>query len=198
LKKILIVGAGGIGSWLAANLYDLICWEQLPDSNVEITIADDDHVEAKNISYQNFEDEDIMDPKAAVLHARYGFKALEKRITDERDLYGYDCIVSAVDNPKFRRLLFEYCHVYSRTHWIDLRSEGRTIAAFTTSEKNTLEKMLDTLGPEDAEDGSCQLQFELDNDIIQQGNKIVAVIGSQYILNWHRFDTSPPVFSFNF
>ena len=51
--KILIVGAGGIGSWLCYFLHNLNNVYQLHD--VSITVADGDTVEKKNLRYQKFD-----------------------------------------------------------------------------------------------------------------------------------------------
>ena len=51
-RNILVVGAGGIGSWLASQLYELEIHGQLNDTNV--TFTDDDTVDTKNLTYQNF------------------------------------------------------------------------------------------------------------------------------------------------
>jgi len=69
-----------------------------------------------------------------------------------------------------------------------MRSEGRDIAIFTKSKKNTLDVMMKTLPKEDVENGSCQRQWEFENNIIQLGNRIVSSIGAQFILNWVRGD----------
>ena len=61
IKKILVVGAGGIGSWLAATFYHLKQHTQLPDTH--FTFADDDTVDTPNLSYQNFDEDDFMDFK---------------------------------------------------------------------------------------------------------------------------------------
>lgn len=175
-------------------LYELERHNQLKDA--EITIADDDTVENKNLTYQNFGLEDLTEEKAESLSARFGFGARVERITDPKSFKYFDCIVSAVDNAKFRRMLFKAADKNDELFWIDLRCEGRTIAAFTKHKVNTLKKMLATVPKEDnEEDGSCQLEYELSAGIIQNGNKIIAAIGSQYILNWLRKDTSPPEFS---
>lgn len=194
-RNILIVGAGGIGSWLAFNLFKLQEANQLGNVR-KIFLADDDTVEVKNIAYQCFENTDILETKVEALSDRFGelFSPMEKRIT-KQDLSdgcrwgNYDCIVSAVDNTEFRRVLFNYCDDHPSIYWIDLRSEGRTIAAYTKHEKNTLEVMMATI-PEEVKEGSCQRSFELSAGIIQNGNKIVAAIGSQFILNWLRGDSS--------
>jgi molybdopterin/thiamine biosynthesis adenylyltransferase len=197
-KNVLIVGAGGIGSWLAFNIYHNKKHKQLKDAS--FTIYDDDTVDVKNIGYQYFEEVDLADYKSEILGVRYDMGYKVTRITDT-DVFGYyDCIVSAVDNSIFRKLLFGY--VFSKegqnVHWIDLRSEGSTIAAFVKSPQNTYESMLATLPEEDTTEGSCQLGWELNQGIIQNGNKIVAAIGSQYLLNWYRGEFSPPSFSMRF
>ncbi len=193
-KKILIVGGGGIGSWLAPILYELERHEQL--NKAEITIADNDTIEEKTLTYQNFGLEDLTDDKAESLSARYGFGARVERIEDPKAFKHFDCVISAVDNAKFRRMLFKAADKNEALYWIDLRSEGRTVAAFTKHKVNTLEKMLATVPDEDTEEGgSCQLEYELSAGIIQNGNKIIAAVGSQYILNWLRSEDSPPEFS---
>ena len=202
-RNILIVGAGGIGSWLAFNLFKLQEAKQLGNVR-KIFLADDDTVEVKNIAYQCFENTDILETKAEALSDRFGdlFSPMEKRITIQ-DLYDgcrwgrYDCIVSAVDNTEFRKVLFNYASEYTDAHWIDLRSEGRTIAAYTKHEKNTLETMMATI-PTEVKEGSCQRDFEMSAGIIQNGNKIIAAIGSQFILNWLRGDSTMSSFSHTF
>ena len=51
MRKILIIGTGGIGSFLIPVLDKVGLYN--------ITVADPDIVEKKNIPYQNFSDEDI-------------------------------------------------------------------------------------------------------------------------------------------
>jgi len=190
MKRVLVVGAGGIGSWLAEHLYNLDTHGQFSD-NVSFTFADDDTVENKNLYYQNFFMEDIMDEKSESLSARYGFGSITSRIESEDQLNGYEGIVCCVDNSKFRKLLFNYVDKNEDVYWMDMRSEGRDIAVFTKNKKNTLEVMLKTLPKDDVEDGSCQRQWEFENNIIQFGNRIVSSIGAQYLLNWVRGDKNP-------
>lgn len=197
MKTLLIVGAGGIGSWLAGNLYESKIHGQLDD--LDITIADPDTVDQKNIGYQNFTMTDLLDNKAEVLANRYFMHAIPKKITDSKILDKYDCIVSAVDNSIFRRTLFDYSFTTKGQfkYWIDLRSEGRTVAIFTKA-KQSKEILNATLPAQDVDNGSCQLSFELDKGIIQRGNKIVAAIGEQTILNWYRGEPNVNNFSYRF
>lgn len=193
-RDILVVGAGGIGSWLGFFLDKLNEHHQM--DMAAISFADDDTVDMDNLPYQNFEMEDVTDNKADCLSMKYSFTALEKRITKASELERYGCIVCAVDNTKFRKLMFKTAEKQD-FYWIDLRSEGRAIAAFTKHKHNTLDVMMETI-PEDVKDGSCQLEYEKKAGIVQNGNKIVAAIGSQYILNWLRGEVNPPKFIHKF
>lgn len=191
MKKILIVGAGGISSWLINDLATLDKVGQLPGT--QIWVADDETVDLKNITYQNFEEKDILELKVSALAQRYNyfFKEIDKRILSESQLDGWDIIISCVDNVGFRKLLFSYCDGKDEPYWIDLRSEGRAIAFYTKHRKNTLDLLLSSLPPDDDnEGGSCQLAFELEAGIIQQGNKIISRIGSQLLLNHLRGETN--------
>ena len=106
--KILIVGAGGIGSFLARELNRLIINEQIND--IEITIADFDKVELKNLLYQNFDISNLNKNKAKVLGEKYCFNYIETEITRDKQLEEYNFIISCVDNAKARKLIFEYCY----------------------------------------------------------------------------------------
>jgi len=193
-KQILIVGGGGIGSWLAFYLYNLVEYDQL--KGAYITIADDDTVDSDNLAYQNFELEDLTDLKSETLSAKYGFGSSTDRIEKAKEFEHFDCVVCAVDNTKFRKLMFKTAEKQD-FYWIDLRSEGRAVAAFAKHEKNTLEVLMATV-PKDVKDGSCQLAYEKEAGIVQNGNKIIAAVGSQYILNWLRMQVNPPQFIHNF
>lgn len=186
MKNILIVGCGGIGSWLCSQLYNLKLFNQIKD--VSITVADDDTVDTKNLPYQKFEEIDLLDIKSEVMGSKYGFKVITERIVSESELNRFDCVISCVDNTSFRKLLFNWAFksANSKKYWIDLRSEGRSIAAFCKNKLNTKYTMMETLGSEEVEEGSCQLEYELSEGIVQIGNRIVATIGAQYLLNYLR------------
>ena len=195
--NILIVGAGGIGSWLCYYLHNLAQNNQLgKHGGMNISVADGDTVEDKNLSYQKFGIEDITDNKAMVMQSLYGFEAIPKLITQSEQFKNFDLIISCVDNTSFRRLMFIHCEK-TNTHFIDLRSEGTTVMALTKHPKNYIESLLATI-PEEIENASCQRSFEFQGGIIQQGNKIIAGIGSQFVLNYIREDKSPAKFSANF
>lgn len=189
MKKILIVGAGGIGSYLSSFIANSKENGQL--DKISVTISDNDTVDTKNLGYQNYSISEITENKAAAISLRYGFTADTKRIESAEQFKKFDCVISAVDNTPFRKLLFNECSSY----WIDLRSEGRQFAAYTKHPANTLEYLLDTLPKEEVLSGSCQRQYEFENNIIQTGNVLVAAIGRQMLLNWYRGEENLARFS---
>ncbi|KYK22730.1 hypothetical protein AYK24_00450 [Thermoplasmatales archaeon SG8-52-4] len=193
-RRIAVVGGGGIGSYFCRELYNFEQHGQYGAYSIEVTVWDDDTVDTKNLKYQNFQEFDLGDKKSEVLGMKYNFDYEVDRLTEESQLDAYDIVIAAVDNSQFRKLLYHWAEKNPEKHWIDLRSEGRSVAFFTKHEKNTLDKMLETLA-ETPEDGtSCQLAHELEKGIIQQGNKIIAAIGSQLFINYLRNEKNSPKF----
>lgn len=142
MRKILIIGAGGIGSYLIplldkTGLYD-------------ITVSDPDTVEEKNLTYQNFWCEELNKYKSACMKSRYATvtTSSEYPILTEKQLEGYELVICCVDNLDARRLLYR-----SSIAWLDLRSQGRN-AAYISYKADP--KMYDTMlaGP----DGSFSCQ----------------------------------------
>jgi len=79
--KVVMLGAGGTGSYVAMHLYRLM---HCLDRNVRIIIADGDSVEAKNLVRQHFAISDLGLNKAKVLAERYAaaFKMKAEYIPD--------------------------------------------------------------------------------------------------------------------
>lgn len=169
--KLLIVGCGGIGSYLAEYIYELIETGQL---DAEVTLMDNDMVEINQIKYQNFYAQDVGKPKCQALGERYRFKYINERLIN-KDLKGYDLIMVCVDNNKARTLVWD-----SSFEFIDLRATGRKIAAIPKCWDYY--KYLDN----DPNEYSCQDKADLDKGWIQLGNRIVAAIGCQMVLNHSR------------
>jgi len=140
MRKILIIGAGGIGSFLIPILARTKLYK--------ITVADPDIVEKKNLPYQNYEEEDVGVNKSTVMAVRYSVSNLPYAILTERQLEGYDLVISCVDNLSLRRTLYR-----TDVNWLDLRAQGRN-AAFISSDADP--SQYDTLlaGP----DGSFSCQ----------------------------------------
>lgn len=101
MTKIVIVGAGGLGSRIA---------EMLARPELELHIIDDDRVEAHNLRQGIFTQQHIGARKAEVvafLVARKGGQATwdDHALTDSPDFTEYDLVVDALDNHASRALL---------------------------------------------------------------------------------------------
>jgi len=196
-SKILICGVGGIGSMLCMELNRLVLNKQIDLNKTDITITDMDTIELKNLRYQNFTTDDLNKNKAEVLGERYCFDYLTEEITREEQLKPYDFIICCVDNAKARKLIMEYCFKENK-YFIDLRAEGRAIAIFTKTEKSNKEDLLKTIDTTNDKSTSCQLKYELENNIIQNGNVVVSAIVSQLILNRLRGEKNKERYLFYF
>ena len=187
-KKVLIIGAGGIGSHVAFEVGNLIELGQI-NPYIDFTLADDDRVELEQIRYQNFLADEVGMNKAEAITNRCFLKHSTERITSERQLKPYDIIIMCVDNNPTRELVINHIHKYDK-HLIDLRAEGRNIFALAVLHNGTekdLEEHLATLDLKDNASGSCQT--DLDKNEIHMGNRIVAYIGTQMLLNYLRGHT---------
>lgn len=189
--KVMIAGAGGNNSWLIKHLQELRDAGQISEE-IKFVIFDGDTIEIKNLKYQNFDRTDVLDNKAEVLAKRYDMGYVPSFITKESDFNTFDVVISGVDNKSFREMLFRYMEKHPEKYWIDLRAEGRTVAIFTKS-KRTLQQLLSTL-PNESRSASCQYEYDLSSGIIQLGNRIAAIIGAQYLLNYLRGLDNPPEF----
>ena len=68
---ILLVGAGGTGSWVAHILAQLAVWAKGAGIDLRLYFVDHDHVEQKNLVRQNFCPAEIGSPKSFSLAWRY-------------------------------------------------------------------------------------------------------------------------------
>lgn len=187
MQNVLVIGAGGIGSFFIETIMELKNNFVKGLEDVDFTVSDNDEVEEKNILYQNFTDDDILENKAEVLSNRYErLVSHNRKIETDDELKSYDIIVIAADNNDVRKLVFQHCYDNNK-YFLDLRSEGRGITLM--SPKKTLDEMFNTLGDLEGST-SCQLQHELDDRKIQLGNRIVAQMGAQALLNHLRGDNS--------
>lgn len=189
--KIIIIGVGGLGSFLVPEIMESIETGQLP-SDTEITIADDDIIEFNQIKpMQNFNLNDIGRNKAEVLRDNYMIQMLQYqsvalvkgRITKKSELKGYDLIISCCDNFPTRKMIIEYCHEEDK-QFMDLRATGRTIFGMVKA-KNIKDNMK-FVEEEDKKEYSCQDKEDLEKGWIQLGHKIIAMKGMQMILNISR------------
>ena len=166
-RKVLVIGAGGIGSFLIplldkVNLY-------------KITVADPDKVETKNITYQNFTEEDVGMNKAFVMG---GYKSVSNSIAypilTEKQMKGYDLVICCVDNLGLRKTLYN-----TKIKWLDLRAQGRNGAV--VSHKADI-KMYESLLS--GSDGSFSCQGDSwngTNEGVQFMQVVIAGLGAQWI-----------------
>jgi len=170
-RKILIIGVGGIGSFLVPLLDKVGMYD--------ISVADPDKVETKNLTYQNYTEEDVNLYKVSSMNARHNSvsKASQFPILTAKQMQGYDLVVCCVDNLSVRRTLYN-----SDIKWLDLRAQGRN-GAFVTSDADP--KMYDSLlaGP----DGSFSCQgdsWDGSNSGVHFMQVVIAGIGAQWIQRW--------------
>jgi len=186
--KMLIIGCGGIGSFLIEEMAKKIEQEQI-EYNELIHIADDDIVELKQLKYQNFKDDEIGEKKADVLAKRCKaldikiFKPISERIEKNSQLKDYDYFILCVDNERTRELVINYAHRHNKD-FIDLRANGRRI--FVMPKEKNISDNLKFVDNKDLTEYSCQDKADLENNRIQLGNKIVALMGVQALMNFQR------------
>jgi len=180
--KLLIVGAGGIGSWFIEELCNIIKSDQIRQE-LEIRVADNDIVELPQLLYQNFQPIEVGYNKARAISKRFslfGIKAIEKRIQKEYQLNGSDFVISCVDNEPTRELIINYAFK-NNIGFLDLRATGRRICAFP--KLNKIEDNLKFVDIQDTACYSCQDKESMKRGRIDNGNKIIALIGVQMFIN---------------
>ena len=170
MRKILIIGAGGIGSFLIplldkTNLYDL-------------HVYDPDIVEEKNLTYQNFGKEDVDKYKVNCMATRFNtVKPNPYPVLTTRQLKGYDLVICCADNLTVRRTLYN-----SDVSWLDLRAQGRNATLVSYKEKEELRNEL-TQGP----DGSFSCQgdaWEGKTEDVHFMQVAIAGMGAEWIQRW--------------
>jgi|TARA_Y100000114_G_scaffold44103_1_gene39707 D-arabinose 1-dehydrogenase-like Zn-dependent alcohol dehydrogenase len=172
MRKILVIGAGGIGSFLIQFLNKVKLYD--------ITVADPDKVEEKNIPYQNFGNGHIGHNKAEVMKNNY-YKSVSKAtpypILTEKQMQGYDLVVCCVDNLGVRRTLYN-----TSLKWLDLRAQGRN-AALVSHKANP--EMYDMLLAGDDRSYSCQGDsWDGTNKNVHFMQVAIAGLGAQWIQRW--------------
>ena len=170
-RKVLIIGAGGIGSFLIPLLNKTGLYK--------ITVNDPDIIEKKNISYQNFEVDEIEVKKVIAMQNRYKsvVKAEPFLVLTEKQIKGYDLVVCCADNLDVRRLLYR-----SLTQWLDLRAQGRN-GAFISYK--TPKDMFDTVLTGPSGSFSCQTnEWEGEKEAIHFTHVAIAGMAAQWIQRW--------------
>lgn len=190
--NILVCGLGGVGSFVVKGVME--CVEQdiinALKLDLNITIADNDTVELKQMRYQDYCEKDLGENKAKALAKRYPLlQAIPCRINSETQLRGFDLIVLCVDNEQTRKMVVEYCYKNEK-EFLDLRATGRRVFAMP---KTTLKDNLKFITEGDTGTYSCQEKDDLRTGRIQRGHRCCAEIGVQQILNILRGQNNRPV-----
>jgi hypothetical protein len=172
-RKILIIGAGGIGSHLIPFLSKIGLYD--------ITVYDDDKVEEKNLTYQNFNDEDIGNVKVNCFE--FMVTPQPYQVLVEGQLQGYDLVICCADNLAVRRLLYRQGYGDSaKIKWLDLRAQGRNAALISYKvDENLVDALL--AGP----DGSFSCQGEDWDGSPEEINTMhicIAGAATQWIQRW--------------
>ncbi len=176
-RRILIIGVGGIGSYLTPLLARLECYK--------ITVADPDIVEEKNLWYQNFDENDLGSNKAICIADHYKLhNGIRYPILVDKQVEGYDLVVCCADNLDARRLVYRQGFGDDKSAWLDLRAQGRNGALISYKADS---KYSDTFlaGPE----GSFSCQGEGFNNTrnvedIHFTHAAIAGLGAQWIQRW--------------
>jgi len=190
MKRIAIIGCGGINSWFIYHLKEVIDLFTKEDM-VYVKLFDKDSIEEKNLlrGNQNFKVEDLMQQKAEVLSKRYNFDFENTLITEENLnlLDMFDDIILGVDNHKTRRILYDFC-LEKGKYLLDMRAQG-TQMGFVLLDRTKDMEYYDSkyFGNSDVMNrkGSCQLTNDVKNDHIENANKIIAFFGAYGIYLKH-------------
>jgi len=180
MKKIALIGVGGINSWVAKHLFDILKIFEKQEM-IYVKLFDKDEVEEKNLKRlnQNFEIHELMKQKAVTLGNKYKFDFEVCLITEENineKLQQFDDIIVGVDNHKTRRLLYKYC-LENQKYLIDMRAQGTQMSFYILDNKKDIKYYDETMFKDKnlmEKKGSCQLQADIENDHIENGNKIIA------------------------
>jgi len=175
-RKIMIIGAGGIGSYLVPFLDRIGLYD--------ITVFDEDDVETKNLTYQNYSADSVGDKKVNAL------AEMSDNITPQpfmvlvaQQLEQYDLVICCADNLAVRRLLYrEGYGADCRNKWLDLRSQGRNAALISYKiDPNLMDTMLS--GPEGS--FSCQgSEWDGSPEGIDTMHIAIAGAATQWIQKW--------------
>ena len=196
-RKILVVGAGGIGGALTELIARAAAFSNLTSKMGPITISlmDADLVERHNLPHQRFSTKDIGRPKVEALANQLrdaGVDELQgvilnpivENLSSETDLSEYDIVVIAVDREEPRRLVHENAKA-----WLDLRCRGDGFLMWSHLDDIRVLNRFPALA--DGESASCQLEGAIEDGNIQFGFVNAASHGAQWLIQWLRGSQVP-------
>ena len=182
-RKIMIIGAGGIGSYLVQFLKRMNQAQRtnVPETHLyNITVFDGDTVDTKNLGYQAYDELDVGEKKVECIG---GINPQPFNVLLDKQLQGYDLVVCCADNLAVRRLLYRQGFGSdANLKWLDLRSTGRNAALISYKVDP---KMMDTLLIGEEGSFSCQAQdWDGSAKDINCMNMVIASMGVQWIQRW--------------
>jgi len=188
IKSVCCIGCGGIMSWFAEHLRHMI---DIYNYELHVVFYDNDEVEEKNIlrHTQNFSCDDLMEQKAEVIANKFNFNKEIKFIEDDNinDLKRFDYVIMGVDNHKTRKLVYNFC-IDNNIYLLDLRAQGTQVFYNVIDEITDKEKSKEYYNNKFFNNeqvmqhkGSCQLTRDVENDHIENGNKLIAFMGAYNI-----------------
>ena len=137
-KMLIVLGAGGTGSWLASFLSKLDIEEKY--------IIDGDIVEPKNVLRQNFINDDVNKMKAECIGMRYNFGFISEFITNTEILdeiiestNKVPVIVGCLDNNATRKIAHDVFKKYDDIIWVDSGNAERHGQCYISVKQNRIE-----------------------------------------------------------
>lgn len=186
--KIAIAGAGGIGGYVAQLLYEYgLNRRQFDFAQMDITVYDDDSVDASNLLHQNFNEADLGQKKAKLLADRYYLTSVTDRMNPS-EFSKYDVIFCCVDNMTFRKALYEYGWANpKKVFWIDGRCSSRNIGLFNSElGKSELQNEIS----DSTTSSGCLLKHDKENKVSHVTPLTIASMMVQTFLNHLRKETT--------
>lgn len=189
MRKIMIIGAGGIGSYLIHNLNRINqrCRTDKPGVHLyDIQVFDDDKVEKSNLGNQMYSEHDVGELKVDTWSAScttHPFKVLVEDQFVKGKTPLYDLVICCADNLDVRRLLYRQGYGDSaKIKWLDLRAQGRNAALISYKvDENLVDALLS--GPEGS--FSCQGEgWDGSAESMNTMHMAIAGIAAQWVQRW--------------
>ena len=197
MKKMLIVGVGGIGGALTELVARAGAFSNLTSKigPIAISLMDADLIEKHNLPHQRFSAKDIGRPKVEALANQLRDAGVDEsqgvilnpiveNLSSDTDLSEYDIVVIAVDREEPRRLVHENAKA-----WLDLRCRGDGFLMWSHLDDIRVLNMFPPLA--DGESASCQLEGAVETGNIQFGFVNAASHGAQWLIQWLRGSQVP-------
>jgi molybdopterin/thiamine biosynthesis adenylyltransferase len=127
--NILIVGVGGIGSWVAEGLARL--------GISQMTLVDPDTIEAHNLPTQRYHEKAVGGYKALEMARSLSYFPCEFTPIIAKFVphlvKGFDIVISAVDNMATRKEIYDACVAYNIPFFVDGRIGRTSIGVHTVT-----------------------------------------------------------------